>query len=334
MDEYNYNNTDEYNFNYTENYDYYYNFDKFDYVAPAPPNPPKLTKIEIGLIHLILPIIFIILQIMILVVFYRHSKNFESMSYKIMKHQGQILLIQQLGHFCTSYIIIFSINPKSLFVSVIGSMINGCYISNVMFILLLTINRLLIMYKIDSFPKYVDKIFRFGILLCYLCAISFFIFLMLPSYRIGFDLTYFEWYSSEYIDRHIGNQLYIVIQTQIVLFTLGIASILYLLIFLRIIFLRLQSRNSIIIPEDAKFLLYAILNFFSIVFLEIAWSKLSVYFSYSDGLVIVPQILYIFVSGSNTIFTFCFVSRVRKNIFHSIKLRKQITTTKIRIIRY
>uniref|UniRef100_A0A0N5B9B4 7TM_GPCR_Srx domain-containing protein n=1 Tax=Strongyloides papillosus TaxID=174720 RepID=A0A0N5B9B4_STREA len=156
---------------------------------------------------------------------------------------------------------------------------------------------------------------------------------MFPSNRIEFDLTYFEWYSIAYIKSDIGNKIFTDIQNQIVLLTLGIAFILYLLIFLRIIFLRLLSSNSIIIPEDVKFLLYAILNFFSIVFLEIAWSKLSFYFSYSDGLIIVPQILYIFVSGSNTIFTFCFVSQVRKNIIHSIKLKKKTTITKIRIIK-
>uniref|UniRef100_A0A0K0G410 7TM_GPCR_Srx domain-containing protein n=1 Tax=Strongyloides venezuelensis TaxID=75913 RepID=A0A0K0G410_STRVS len=325
---------DEYNFTDIDNHGYYYNYnyDPLDYAALVTPNPPKLTKIEIGLFHLILPLIFIFLQSIILMTFYKHSKSFESMPYKIMKHQGQILLLNQFGHFCTSYIILFSID-ESLFVSTIGSMINGCYMGNVMFILLLTINRLLIMYKNNSLPNYVDTIFRFGIILCYLCAISLFIFFLFPSNRIEFDLTYYEWYSIEYINARIGSKVYAVIQNQIVLITLGIASALYLLIFLRIIFLRLLSRNSIIIAEDAKFLLYAILNFFSIVFLEITWSKLRYYFVFNDGLIIVPQILYIFVSGSNTIFTFCFVRKVRKNIFRSIKPRIQ-TTTKIRMIKY
>uniref|UniRef100_A0A0K0G411 7TM_GPCR_Srx domain-containing protein n=1 Tax=Strongyloides venezuelensis TaxID=75913 RepID=A0A0K0G411_STRVS len=334
MDEYNYNDTDEYNFNYTEMYDYFYDFDALNEVSPRRPNPPRLTKIEIGLFHLILPFIFIVFQSIILIIFYKHSKIFESMPYKIMKHQGQILLIKQLGHFCTSFIIFFSIDNKLLFVSIIGSMINGCYIGNAMFILLITINRLLIMYRNSQLPIYVDRIFIFSIFLCYLCAISFFIFFLFPSHRIIFDLKYYEWYSVSYIDRDMGNKIFTEIQNQIVLITLGIASTLYLLIFLRIIFLRLLSRNSIIVAEDAKFLLYAILNFFSIVFLEIAWSKLNFYFSYSDGFIIVPQFLYIFVSGSNTIFTFCFVSQVRKNIFRSTKPKKKTITTKIRLIRY
>uniref|UniRef100_A0A0N5B283 7TM_GPCR_Srx domain-containing protein n=1 Tax=Strongyloides papillosus TaxID=174720 RepID=A0A0N5B283_STREA len=323
-------------YNYTENYDYDYDYnsDNLDNAAPVSPTPPKLTKIEVGLIHLILPLIFIILQTMILITLYGFGRNFQSMPYKIMKHQGQILLIQQFGHFCTSFIIIFSIDPELLFVSVIGSMINGCYIGNVMFILLLTINRFLIMYKNNTLPKYVDKIFGFGIFLCYLCAVSFFIFFMFPSNRIVFDLTYILWYPLEYIDRGIGSEIFVVIQSEIVLIILGIASVLYLLIFLRIIFLRLLSRNSIIVPEDAKFLLYAILNFFSIVLLEITWGKLNIYLCYSDGLIIIPQILFVFVSGSNTIFTFCFVSKVRKNIFRSIKGKKKTTNTKIRVIRY
>uniref|UniRef100_A0A0N5C6I5 7TM_GPCR_Srx domain-containing protein n=1 Tax=Strongyloides papillosus TaxID=174720 RepID=A0A0N5C6I5_STREA len=320
--------------NSTDYYDYYYVYDPSDYVAPVSPSPPKLTKIEIGLIHLILPLFFIILQTMILIAFYGFRRNFQSMPYKIMKHQGQILLIQQFGHFCTSFIIIFSIDPKLLFVSVIGSMTNGCYIGNVMFILLLTINRLLIMYKNNTLPSYVDKILKIGIFLCYLCAIFFIVFFLLPSYRIEFDLTYFDWYAAEYTDKGIGNKVFLVIQNHIVIITLGLASVLYLLIFLRIIFLRLQSRNSIIISEDGKFLLYAIFNFFSIVFLEISWSKLSFFFAFSDGLIIIPQILYIFVSGSNTIFTFCFVSQVRRSIFRCVKPRKRTTTTKIQKFKY
>uniref|UniRef100_A0A0N5CG76 BTB domain-containing protein n=1 Tax=Strongyloides papillosus TaxID=174720 RepID=A0A0N5CG76_STREA len=54
----------------------------------------------------------------------------------------------------------------------------------------------------------------------------------------------------------------------------------------------------------------------------------------NDGLIIVPQILYIFVSGSNTIFTFCIVSQVRRSIFHCVKPRKRTTTTKILKFKY
>lgn len=219
-------------------------------------------------------------------------------------HQGQLALLQLFGHFVTSISVILDLDGRTLFASIIGSLIRSCYISCVLFIFILTLNRLVIMYNISYFACARKTFYTFLIALCYLITIFAFGFFLLPYFRLKYHEDLFLWYSTDYNDTI---SLIWITQSKSIVIILCISFAIHIVILVKIIVLRCITSKSIITLKELNFLIYAVLNFASCAFYELCIRGLYIrihYIKYSSAIL---QLIYIFVSGSNTIYTVCFV---------------------------
>uniref|UniRef100_A0A0N5B987 7TM_GPCR_Srx domain-containing protein n=1 Tax=Strongyloides papillosus TaxID=174720 RepID=A0A0N5B987_STREA len=273
-----------------------------------------LTNVQIGMLYFIISLFLLILQLLTCWSFHKISKSKSNSTYTIMKHQGYLAIISLLSHLTTSIITILNIQYNVYFEAIVGACLQCSYFGCITLIVLVTFNRFDVMYNIDLFSKIPrDKLFLYGIILCYLISLPFGIFYTIPRYRLVFCFTIYEWYC-----QGLNPATYIVcdIQNKMVLIMLSIAFILHVLIFIKIICLRCYtSKKNLLALQDIKFVIYAVLCFATVAILELMWNEVLSFIYFSDIGSMFPPTLYIIVSGSNAIFTICCVNEIRRNVF-------------------
>uniref|UniRef100_A0A0N5B275 7TM_GPCR_Srx domain-containing protein n=1 Tax=Strongyloides papillosus TaxID=174720 RepID=A0A0N5B275_STREA len=213
----------------------------------------------------------------------------------------------------------FEVKNKTVFISlgisfvlqmcIIGKVFSlrcySAYIGSVLFILLLTINRFDVIYNITKFhenPK--KKFYLIGIIILYCCTVGLFVFYITPRFNVTFDYFTCQW---EYV-RLFGLEIGFEVKNKTVLISLGISFILQMCIIGKVFSLRCYTqKKAIFVAEDIKIVIHVFLCFVTTVFLELIWDGMFFELA-TDGIgVIVPQILYIFSSVSNSIFVLFFV---------------------------
>uniref|UniRef100_A0A0N4ZI04 Serpentine receptor class gamma n=1 Tax=Parastrongyloides trichosuri TaxID=131310 RepID=A0A0N4ZI04_PARTI len=107
-----------------------------------------------------------------------------------------------------------------------------------------------------------------------------------------------------------------------VLLLLGLSTFLYIIMFLRLIHLRSNtSSNKIIKVKDINFLFHALMCFATVGIMELSYIDVLEDIYKIEITSLIPQLLFIFYSGSNTLFTFCFVKEIRNEIINFLCCR-------------
>uniref|UniRef100_A0A0N5C6I6 7TM_GPCR_Srx domain-containing protein n=1 Tax=Strongyloides papillosus TaxID=174720 RepID=A0A0N5C6I6_STREA len=271
-----------------------------------------ITQVDIGIIHLTLSVISFILQLLIFTSFYNKKELFKSTCFSIIFHHGVLSFIQQICHIITAILTILIVeNIKTLFV-VIGSLLNSTYMGSVLFIFLLTLNRLDIIYSITVFQEEQKrKFYFFSIIFLYIWVIGLVIFYIQPKYGVTFNFYEFQWVYINPEDGGLGFQL----ENKTILIFLGLSFILQVFIIGKIFLLRFYARKRVIFAaENFRIVIHVILCFVTTLILELIWDRVFFDFPLIGYGLIIPQMLYIFSSVSNSIFVLFFVREIRANI--------------------
>ncbi|CEF64547.1 Hypothetical protein SRAE_1000280100 [Strongyloides ratti] len=268
-------------------------------------------NIYIGLSYVIITLIFMFIQIMTFVAFYRNRNSLMvNMPYIIMSNLGFVDFIQQICHFISGFYVIFYYFPTNILSYGIASILQCSYMTSVSFILLLSINRLDVFFDFKIIPVFnKKKTFIIGICICYTWGIALLIFYMFPSNRLEFVPINYSW-------NYVGNiTLGFQLENKSVLIMLIISFICYLCIIGKIIYMRgLTSARLVITLSDMKILFQAMLNFCSITLLEICWANISGIITNAGMSLMAISYLFIFISGGNTILNVLFIKEVRREI--------------------
>uniref|UniRef100_A0A0N4ZI01 7TM_GPCR_Srx domain-containing protein n=1 Tax=Parastrongyloides trichosuri TaxID=131310 RepID=A0A0N4ZI01_PARTI len=304
--------------------------DDIEIFRPDYPAVTFLNHYEIGVIHFVIVLFFILNQILFFISFYRLRNNLNSTSYKIIKYHGVLSFIQQLCHFITSIRTIVGMVPEDLLNAATGSILNGSFMGCVALILILTLNRCDIMFNNSVLPGINRETFyNIAIILCYIYSILLTTLYSIPCFNMTFDLYHYEWtYRGDYSCAIIGFEY----ETKSVLTFLGISTILYIIMFLKLMHLRsFSSTNNIVEVKDIKFLIHALMCFVSLIVLEILWNDVFADIYMLQVTSMIPQLIFIFTSGSNTLFTFCFVKEIRDDVINLLSC-KHLNKGKVRNI--
>uniref|UniRef100_A0A0N5B9B5 7TM_GPCR_Srx domain-containing protein n=1 Tax=Strongyloides papillosus TaxID=174720 RepID=A0A0N5B9B5_STREA len=284
----------------------------------------NLSQVDIGIIHLTLSVSFFIFQLLIFTSFYNKKELFKNTCFYVIFHHGLLSCIQQICHIITAILTILRMeNIETLFM-IIGALLTSTYIGSVLFILLLTINRFAIIYNITiSHEEQKRKFYFIVIFILYTWVIGLFVFYIHPQFNVTFDFEEYQWQYVNSEDGDIGFQM----ENKTILTSLGISFILQMCIIFKIFSLRFYAKKRVIfVAEDFKIVIHAFLCFVTTLFLELIWDGVFFEFDVHGIEVIVPQILYIFSSVSNSIFVLFFVREIRENtiFFKSCRKNKNI----------
>uniref|UniRef100_A0A0K0E5J8 G-protein coupled receptors family 1 profile domain-containing protein n=1 Tax=Strongyloides stercoralis TaxID=6248 RepID=A0A0K0E5J8_STRER len=276
---------------------------------------PFLKNIQVGIISFVISFFNIIIESLACYSFYMIRRLNRKMPFEIMRHQSQLVLILQFCHFITSIITIFDLEEIFILYLIIGSLLEFSYVGYVAFVFLLTLCRFDIMYN-NCILSLISrkKIFSVGIILCYLLGFVFFIFYMIPKYRLVYNDKFFGWTFQRQIKivRIAAN-----IKGNIMLLLLLFCLLLHTLIIFKVIYTRcnnINKRRKKISVEDLKLLAHIVLCFLTIGFLELCWLKVFPFFYLTKTGIILSQLLFNAVTGINTIFTLIFVKDVSKTL--------------------
>uniref|UniRef100_A0A0N5CFG8 7TM_GPCR_Srx domain-containing protein n=1 Tax=Strongyloides papillosus TaxID=174720 RepID=A0A0N5CFG8_STREA len=260
----------------------------------------RLKRSNIGIVHLALSVSFFIFQLLIFTSFFNKKELFKKTSFRIIFHHGVLSCIQQICHIITAIITILNIEDIDPLFAVIGALLYSTYIGSVLFILLLTLNRLDIVYNISKFhEKQKKKFYVIGTIVLYCWTVGLFVFYVTPRFNVSFDYFTCQW---QYV-RLFGLEIGFEVKNKTVFISLGISFILQMCVIGKVFSLRCYTqKKAIFVAEDIKIVIHVFLCFITTLFLELIWD--GVFFELAtDGIgVIVPQILYIFSSVSNSIF--------------------------------
>uniref|UniRef100_A0A0N5A6C3 7TM_GPCR_Srx domain-containing protein n=1 Tax=Parastrongyloides trichosuri TaxID=131310 RepID=A0A0N5A6C3_PARTI len=272
-----------------------------------------LNHYEVGALHLLIVTFFIINQLLFFNSFYRLRRTLNTMPFKIIIHHGIVSFIAQICHFVTAIRTIINCLQPDITNRFTGSVINSTYISGVALIFLLTLNRCDIMFNEQLIPRLIRrKFYQYGIVACYIFACILCIFFSIPIYNLSFEGEYYEWVydSTEYY-----SQVAFQVQNTSVLTFLALSTVLYVIMFLKLLQLRsYTTKKKVLEFTDIKFVIHALLCFASVAILEFSWSGILKNIYSNEITSLIPELLFIFVSGCNTIVTFCFVKEIRNDV--------------------
>ncbi|CEF64975.1 7TM GPCR, serpentine receptor class x (Srx) family-containing protein [Strongyloides ratti] len=315
------------NYSYFENLTYENDGNFNDYILPFPLTF-ILTHVEIGIIHFLLSSFFMVLQLLVFLSFFNNKELFTKTSFIIIFNHGILSFIQQICHVITAILTIFFIKKISRLLSIIGSLLTASYIGSIIFIFLLTLNRFDILYDIQliNFERK-EIIYIIFIIICYLCTITLFIvYIVFPEFMLVFNYNLFEW---QYENRLESRTVY-QFEKYSILSLLGVSLILQILIFFKVIFLRCSTNRKIVfVADDLKIILHAFLCFVTALILELIRDGIFFYIYWSGNQIIIPHILRIFCSVSNSFFVLCFVKEIRNYIFISKHVKTDFRNTTI-----
>ncbi|CEF64974.1 7TM GPCR, serpentine receptor class x (Srx) family-containing protein [Strongyloides ratti] len=283
-----------------------------------------LNNLQIGIIHLVISSSFMILQLLVFSSFYNNKTIFKNTCFKIIFNHGILSLIQQICHIITSIITILENEKINVVLPIIGVILTSSYLGSIAFIFLLTLNRFDIVYNIHYLhKKEKEKFYLIGIILCYIFTIVIFVaYTLIPECKITFSFVTYEWV----YDVNQPNMLPHQFEKYSTLTFLVLSLILQFLIFLKIFLLRCStSRRKIFVPDDFKIILHGFLCFVTALLLELIWDGMLFQIYWSGVLIIMPHILHIFCSVSNSIFSLCFVREIRKNMIIYKYFKKKFT---------
>uniref|UniRef100_A0A0N4ZVY1 7TM_GPCR_Srx domain-containing protein n=1 Tax=Parastrongyloides trichosuri TaxID=131310 RepID=A0A0N4ZVY1_PARTI len=249
--------------------------------------------------------------------FFRLRKVLNFTPFKIIGNHGVLSFIQQICHFITSIRTIVGNVEIDVLNKFIGSVLNASYIGSVALILLLTINRcdIMINHSIDR-----KKFYSYGIFICYFYAFILLIFYSLPCFNIVFSKVFYEWIYLKACNWSIyGFQ----VENKSVLSFLALSTFLYIIMFLKLMHLRsYTTTNKIVVLNDIKFLVHVLLCFASVGILEFCWSGILKNIYMNEFTSMVPHFIFIFVSGTNTLSTFCFVKEIRDDVISCLRCQR------------
>uniref|UniRef100_A0A0K0FC55 7TM_GPCR_Srx domain-containing protein n=1 Tax=Strongyloides venezuelensis TaxID=75913 RepID=A0A0K0FC55_STRVS len=289
-----------------------------------------ISNVTIGLIHFVLTIFFITTQILMFISFYKISKEkYSNMVYDLMKHQGVISFIQQLCHLIASIKTIFLINGKQTATVIIGALLEAAYLSSILFILILSLNRCDLMYNLKYFPSIPrKKFYSIAVILCYVYFCIWIVFFLLPNNNMSFYFRYYEW---DFVEVECLTSMGYMVEKWAVYILLILSFILYVLTFCKIIYLRsLKQKATYFYTEDIKLIVHLLISYVLIIFMEICWNGIFFNIYKTQFGALIPQILYINVSGANTAFTVFFVRDFRNSIFGTCSSKSIIPISKLR----
>ncbi|CEF64973.1 7TM GPCR, serpentine receptor class x (Srx) family-containing protein [Strongyloides ratti] len=269
-----------------------------------------MSNFQIGLIHFFLSSSFMILQFLVFSSFYNNKTIFKKTCFKIIFNHGILSLIQQICHIITSIITILEKEEINVVLPIIGAILTASYIGSTSFILLLTLNRFDIVYDINFLHNIEkEKFYLIGIVLCYIWTIVIFIgYSIIPACKLTFSFTSYEWI-------YLNSEEVFEFEKNFIFLMLGISFVLQFMVLLKILFLRCgTSRKIVFVPDDLKIVFHAFLCFATTFFLELLWEGLLFQSYFTGTFIIVPHLLYIFSSVSNSFFILCCVKEIRKNI--------------------
>uniref|UniRef100_A0A0N5C668 Serpentine Receptor, class Z n=1 Tax=Strongyloides papillosus TaxID=174720 RepID=A0A0N5C668_STREA len=264
-----------------------------------------LTHLQIGIIYFLFSFFSIILQLLVFSSFYYKRELLKRKCFIIIFHHGVLSFIQQICHILTSIIIIFYIQKIELLLTIIGSLLNSTFIGSILFIFLLTLNRFDVFYNLNFFNIIEKrKFYHYAIIVCYILIVGLFSIYLYPSFSTTFDLKIYQWKYVHSKNCHLGYQL----ENKTIYIFLGISFLLQALIVIKIFKLRCYtSKPILLIYENFRILIHAFMCFVTTLFLELIWSGIIFKFYWKGSWLILPTILFIFHSVSNSIFILCFV---------------------------
>uniref|UniRef100_A0A0K0FC60 7TM_GPCR_Srx domain-containing protein n=1 Tax=Strongyloides venezuelensis TaxID=75913 RepID=A0A0K0FC60_STRVS len=274
-----------------------------------------INNVGIGLIHFSLTIFFITTQILMFISFHKIPKErYHNTPLPLMRHHGIVSFIQQLCHLITSIRTIFFMKWTSIIVEIIGAIFESSFLCGVSLILVLSLNRCDLMYNYKFFPSISrKKFYLIATILCYVYFCLMMIFFLLPNNRLTFDLYFFEW---DFVGDQCSAYYGFLIKKWAVYIPLIVSFILYVLTFYKIIYLRsLKQKSTYLYPEDIKIVINVVISYVLIIGVELFWNAqfFNIYATQVGALI--PQILYIIISGANTTFTLFTVRDIRKSVF-------------------
>uniref|UniRef100_A0A0N4ZA16 7TM_GPCR_Srx domain-containing protein n=1 Tax=Parastrongyloides trichosuri TaxID=131310 RepID=A0A0N4ZA16_PARTI len=236
------------------------------------------------------------------------------MPFKIIKNHGTISFLAQICHFVTAIRVIIAVPDADLSELLVGAFLNALYISNIAFIFLLTLNRCDIMFGNKIMPRINRlKFYNYGLIACYIYTIILFLFYSYPDFNTGFSAEYYEWVFINNKDWRVDIALGV--QSYSVWTFLSLSTFLYMAMFLKLLQLRGHTtRKSVISFNDFKLVIHALLCFASVALLEFFWSGILMNIYRNEITALIPEILFICVSGCNTIATFLFVREIRRDV--------------------
>uniref|UniRef100_A0A0K0G412 7TM_GPCR_Srx domain-containing protein n=1 Tax=Strongyloides venezuelensis TaxID=75913 RepID=A0A0K0G412_STRVS len=292
--------------------------------STVPIHTKNLSQVEIGIIHLTLSVSFFIFQFLIFTSFYNKKELLKNTCFFIIFHHGLLSCIQQICHIVTAILTILRMkNIETLFV-VVGALLTSTYINSVLLILILTINRFVIVFNINIFDEEQKRKFYYiVIIILYTMVIGLFVLYFHPTFKVTFNFEEYQWQYIKSGDGDIAFQ----IENKTILTSLGISFILQMCIIFKIFLLRCYTKRRITFAvEDFKIVIHAFLCFVTTLTLEFIWDGVFFEFEVNRIEKIVPQILYIFTSVSNSIFVLFFVKEIRINtiFFKFCQRRKNI----------
>uniref|UniRef100_A0A0K0FC58 7TM_GPCR_Srx domain-containing protein n=1 Tax=Strongyloides venezuelensis TaxID=75913 RepID=A0A0K0FC58_STRVS len=274
-----------------------------------------ISNVAIGLIHFSLATFFITTQILLFISFHKiPKKRFHNSPLPLMRHHGIISFIQQLFHLVTSIKTIFFMIWRPIYIEIIGAILEAAYVSSIIFILILSLNRCDLMYNYKFFPSVPrKKFYSIAAILCYVYFCLMICFFLLPGNRILFDLKNYEWafVVSECQDYYGG-----FVKRWVVYIPLIVSFLLYVLTFYKIIYLRsFKQKSTYLYPEDIKIIINIVMTYALIIAVEICWNLYFFDIYVTELGALIPQILFIIISGANTTFTLFFVRDIRRSVF-------------------
>uniref|UniRef100_A0A0N4ZY45 7TM_GPCR_Srx domain-containing protein n=1 Tax=Parastrongyloides trichosuri TaxID=131310 RepID=A0A0N4ZY45_PARTI len=269
-------------------------------------------NVWIGLSYIILTSTFMFFQIITFYAFYKNRETMTSTPYRVMTHLGIFDLLQQSCHFLSGFFTVFKYEPLKIFNHIISSILQSSYMTSVAMLLLLALNRFDVFYDLKFIPVFNKrKAFLLGIIICYIWFGGLFIFYMFPENQLEYVLINYSW---NYVGvSNLGFQL----ENKSVLIMLVISFISYISIIGKIMKMRcLTSNKTFITITDIKLLFQAILNFVTVLLLELCWSILSGIVYDPNVAIITISYLFILVSGNNTLLNILLIKEVKREVYN------------------
>ncbi|CEF64888.1 Hypothetical protein SRAE_1000314100 [Strongyloides ratti] len=286
----------------------------------------------IGGITLITSIALMFLQSLIFIILKKNSSIAKSISFRLMKHLGYTEIVQQICHLISSFYALFYFYPDNIFGTFIASLLQTTYLSSIIFLLILTLNRLDVFFNrkiLCSLNR--EKFINYSVIINYLWSVVLLIFFMVPDFQLHYSLYDFGW---QFVAKSPNWTIAKMFENRYVIIILCFCFILYVVIIGKILQLKsYTSKGTTISFSEISLFLQGIISFLFIVFLESCWSFLYLYLPQTKYSFTIINYLYLFSSGTNAIVSLIFIKEIRLGLKDLIFPRKNKINGEIRTIK-
>uniref|UniRef100_A0A0K0EMG3 7TM_GPCR_Srx domain-containing protein n=1 Tax=Strongyloides stercoralis TaxID=6248 RepID=A0A0K0EMG3_STRER len=302
-----------------------------DYKIPLTESEVTI-NVYISIFVFILNNISMLFQSIVLYIFLRKPTILENIAYKIQMNIGICILIQEIIYMISG--ISGILNKKLSYIPdlILGGFMQGCFLSMISFISLLTLNAFDVFYDRRLFPNINrENFFKYCLYGCYIWGVIVIIFYSIPNFSLTFSLTTLSYrYRADTEDFIIGFE----IENKFVISFLTISFFIYICIIVKIFKNRrlnygIASQKSFY-WSDVKFVIQTISNFIFFVVIEFLWKYEEALLSDSRYSKIAINILLILNNSNNTILITIMISDIKKEIKNLFLCKKKHKITIVR----